>query len=106
MILYNLYGLFCLIYDKVVLTFLNVKDVNNEHLPFTVKFAADIISSESSKYCEEVHKGFMNLFMNDFICDFFKMLFSRKLFTRKPVSTIPKHFSVYKAYKAYYLSFL
>ena len=77
-ILYNLYGLFRMIYDEVALTFPNAKvdlyynEANSEHFALTLKFAADINPSESSKYCEEVHKGFMTLFMNNFICDFSK----------------------------------
>ena len=65
-ILYHLYSLFRKIYEEVEQIFPNAyvdlyyNEANSEHLAFTVKFAADINPSESSKYCEEVHKGFMN----------------------------------------------
>ena len=39
--------------------------------------------------------------MKNFICDFFKMFFSRKLLSRKPFWGIPKHLSVYKTYRDY-----
>ena len=96
-----------MIYEEVEQIFPNANvdlyynEANSEHLALTVKFAADIDPSESSKYCEEVNKGFMNLFMNSFICDFFEICFSRKLFSRKPLWGITKHLSAYKTYKDY-----
>ena len=59
--LYHLYSLFRMIYEEVAHSFSNVKvdlyynEGNSEHLALTVKFAADIEPSESSKYCEEVY---------------------------------------------------
>ena len=59
--LYHLYSLFRMIYEEVAHSFSNAKvdlyynEGNSEHLALTVKFAADIEPSESSKYCEEVY---------------------------------------------------
>ena len=69
--LYHLYSLFRMIYEEVTHNFSNAKvdlsynegnsehlaltEGNSEHLALTVKFAADIEPSESSKYCEEVY---------------------------------------------------
>ena len=43
----------------------------------------------------------MNLFMNDFICNFFEMFFGTKLSGRKLLWGIPKQLSVYKTYSDY-----
>ena len=69
--LYHLYSLFRMIYEEVAHSFSNAKvdlyynegnsehlaltEGNSEQLALTVKFAADIEPSESSKYCEEVY---------------------------------------------------
>ena len=69
-----------MIYEEVEQIFPNANvdlyynEANSEHLALTVKFAADIDPSESSKYCEEVHEGFMNLY-EKFYLRFFQNVF-------------------------------
>ena len=69
-----------MIYEEVEQIFPNANvdlyynEANSEHLALTVKFAADIDPFESSKYCEEVHEGFMNLY-EKFYLRFFQNVF-------------------------------
>ena len=106
-ILHHLYSLFPMICDEVVLSFpsanvdLYYNETKSEHLALTVKFVSNINPSGSSKYFQEVRKGFMNLFVDDFICNYFEMLFSRKLSGRKLFWGIPKHLSIFKTYSDY-----
>ena len=96
-----------MIYEEVEQIFPNANigpyynETNSDQSALTVNFAAKINSSECFKYYEEVHKGFMNRFMNTIICNFFNFFFSRKLFSRKNLWGLLKHLSVYKACKDY-----